>query len=320
MKTIFKAAVFTICCGFLSSTGFAQDEEPTIQKKEEIIIQKNDAAPDKTIIEIDSNKITVNGKPLSNYNGDVTVLRRNFRNLNDNNLFDFPKGTVHLLSSSNSAFLGVLTAKTDKGVVIKNVIDSSAAKKAGLQPADVITKFGGKEISTPEDLSHAVNNYEPGDNVTVNYIRDGKSKSVKVELGKSPRPATSYRIDRLNDLMKGMNSDNDFNFRMPPMPRNNFNFNYHNQPKLGLKIEDTEEGTGVKVLEVEPGSAAEKAGLKEGDIITEMNGEKVSDVNNVRSEMIHAENKNDYKIKVKRDRNEKTFEVKIPKILKSIQI
>ena len=69
-----------------------------------------------------------------------------------------------------------------------------------------------------------------------------------------------------------------------------------------------------------PGSAAEKAGLKEGDIITEMNGEKVSDVNNVRSEMIQAENKNDYKIKVKRDKNEKTFEVKIPKILKSIHI
>lgn len=323
MKTIFKAAIFTICCGFLSGICFAQDEAPIIQKKEEIIIRKNDASADKTIIEIDSNKITVNGKPLSDYNGDVTVLRRNFRNQHGNNLFDFPQGSVHLFSSPNSAFLGVLTAKTDKGVVIKNVIDSSAAKKAGLQTDDVITKFGDGDIYTPEDLRNSVKNYKPGDKVPVNFIRDGKKKSVKVELGKSPRHASSYRIQRLNDLMNGMNQDNNFNLRIPQMPRNDFNFNnsnQNNQPKLGLKIEDTENATGVKVLEVEPGSAAEETGLKEGDIITEINGEKVRDVNDVRSEMIYAENKNDYKVKVKRDKIERTFEVKIPKILKSIHI
>ena len=320
MKRIFKAAIFTICCGLISSIGFAQQQKPKIQKKEEIIIRKNDAAPDKTIIEIDSNKITVNGMPLSDYNGDVTVLRKNFRNFNGDNLFDFPQGSFHVFSPSNSAFLGVLTAKADKGVVIKNVIDSSAAKKAGLKTDDVITRFGDNEISTPEDLSNAVKNYKPGDEVSVNYIRDGKNKSVKVELGKSFGHARSYRIERLNGLMDGMNPGNNFNFRMPRMPRDNFDFYNNNQPKLGLKIEDTEEGSGVKVLEVEQGSAAEKAGLKEGDIITEMNGEKVSDVNDVRSEMNNADNKNDYKIKVKRDKTEKTFEVKIPKILRSISI
>lgn len=320
MKTIFKAAIFTMGCALLSSIGFAQQEAPTIRKKEEIIIRKNNAAPDKTIIEIDSNKITVNGQPLSDYNGDVTVLRRNLRDFNGNNMFEFPRGSFHMFSPSNSAFLGVLTAKADKGVVIKNVIDSSAAKKAGLQTDDIITKFGDKEISTPEDLSNAVKDYKPGDETTVNYIRDGKNKSVKVELGKSAGRARSFRIQRLDGLMDGMNPDNNFNFRMPRMPRYDFDFNNNNQPKLGLKIEDTQDGTGVKVLEVEQGSPAEKAGLKEGDIITEMNGEKVNDVNDVRSEIVHAEDKNDYKVKVKRDKNEKTFEVKIPKILKSIHI
>ena len=87
-----------------------------------------------------------------------------------------------------------------------------------------------------------------------------------------------------------------------------------------LKIEDTESGIGAKILEVEQGSAAEKSGLKKGDIITEMNGEKVNGVNDIRSQMRQSENKNDYKLKVKRNNNEMNVEIKIPKILKSIRI
>ncbi|MDQ2863883.1 MAG: PDZ domain-containing protein [Bacteroidota bacterium] len=64
------------------------------------------------------------------------------------------------------------------------------------------------------------------------------------------------------------------------MPNRNFNFSYnHNRPKLGLKIEDTEKGERVKVLSVEEGSAADKAGIKKDDIIIERNGEKINDVN-----------------------------------------
>jgi serine protease Do len=314
MKTIFKAVVCTMCCGFFSSVGFAQKENSKMNKNEEIIIRKNDASPGKTIIVIDSNNITVNGKPLSDYHGDVTVLKRNF--MGDNNkFFDFPQGTMHLLSNSNTAFLGVLTAKTDKGAVIKTVIDSSAAKKAGLQKEDVITKFGDKEIYSPEDLRNAVESYKPGDEVTISYLRDGKSESAKVELGKTPSNVGSYPMPDLNDLMNGMNRQN-FDFQMP---QNHFRFN-SNTPKLGLKIEDTDAGNGAKILEVQPGSAADKAGLKKGDIITEMNGEKVNGVSDVRTEIMSSADKNDYKIKVKRDTNEKTFEVKIPKVLKSINI
>jgi len=316
MKTIFLSALFTACCGLFSSHSFAQKEQSRDRKNEEIIIRKNDADPQKMIIEIDSNKITVNGKPLAEYNGDITVMKRDLR---DNNNFSrrFP-GSLNVFSTSDKAFLGVFTGKTEKGAIIKEVVDESAAKKAGLKEDDIITKFGDKEITSPDDLRKAVQSYKAGDKVTIEYLRDGKKKSATVELGKTPGTSMTYNIDSLRDLMNGFNQGNNFNFRMP---RQNFDFNFNNnQPKLGLKIKDTEAATGVEILEVEPGSAAEKAGLKKGDIITEMNGEKVNGVNDITSEIRQSENKNDYKIKAKRDNNVMTFEVKIPKVLKSIHI
>ncbi|MEO8854576.1 MAG: PDZ domain-containing protein [Ginsengibacter sp.] len=320
MKTIFKAAIFTICCGLLSSVGLAQKEPSKIKKNEEIIIRKNDDSPGKTIIEIDSNNITVNGKPLSEYNGDVSVFKRNYMSPGENNFFQFPQGNINMTTNTNTAFLGVLTSKTDKGVVVKNVIDSSAAKNAGLQTDDIITKFGDKEISSPEDLRNAVGNYKPGDKVTVNYLRNGKNNSAEVTLTKSIGNANVYGMQRFDDMMNSMSPNRNFNFKMMPMPRNNFGFNNNNQPKLGLKIEDTKDDTGARVLDVTQGSAAEKAGLKSGDIITEVNGEKVKGVGDIRNEMMNADSKYDYNFKVKRDKNEKSFEIKIPKNLKKIDI
>jgi serine protease Do len=316
MKTFFLSVMITVCCGLLSNNGFAQKEQSQIQKKEEIIIRKNDADPQKMIIEIDSNKITVNGKPLADYNGDITVLKKNFMDGDGSNFFRMTPGNLDIFSTSNKAFLGVLTAKTDKGAIIKNLVDESAAKKAGLKNDDIITKLDDTRITSPDDLRNAIATHKPGDKVTVNYLRDSKEKSVTLELGKSPGTSMTYSIDSLKDMINGINPGNNFNFRMP---RQNFQFN-RNQPKLGLKIEDTQEGNGAKVLEVVQGSAAEKAGLKKGDVITEINGEKVNGINDIRSKIMNSENKNNYKVKAKRDNNEMNFEIKIPKILKSIQI
>jgi serine protease Do len=318
MKTIFLSVIVTVCCGLFSNNGFAQKEQSQVQKNEEIIIRKNDADPQKMIIEIDSNKITVNGEPLADYNGDVTVMRRNFMDRDGNNFFRMAPGNLNIFSTSNKAFLGVLTAKTEKGAVIKNVVDESAAKNAGLKNEDIITKLDDKAITSPDDLRNAIAAHKPGDKVTVNYLRDGKKKSVSLELGKSSGTSMTYNIDSLKDLMNGFDRGNDFNFRVP---RRNFEFNFQNDhPKLGLSIEDTETGNGAKVLEVQQGSAAEKAGLKKDDIITEINGEKVNGVKDIRSEINDSENKNDYKIKAKRNNTEMNFEIKIPRVLKRIQI
>lgn len=318
MKTIFKSLIFTVSCALLCSVGFAQTETPKSKKSEEIIIRKKDAFPGKTIIEIDSNEVTINGKPLADYNGDISVFKRKFMGPEENNFLNVPHGNLQFFSmNNNKAMLGVLTAKTEKGAVIKKIIDSSAAKNAGLEEGDIITKFGTKEITSPEDLRNAVADYKPGDEVNVEFLRDGKNKTMKVVLGKNTSDDATFSMGDLNDLLNRV-PPNNFNFKWPENP--NHYFQPNKQSKLGLKIEDTKDDAGAKVLEVQKASPAEKAGLKAGDVITEINGEKVDGVSDVRSQMMQAENKNDYKIKVKRDKSEKTFEVKIAKTLRTIDI
>lgn len=319
MKTFFITAAFTTCCGLFATNGFAQKEQSQLKKNEEIIIRKNSDAPSKTTIVIDSNNITVNGKPLADYNGDVTVLKRNFLGGRGNS-FNSPGQSLTVFGNSNSAFLGVLTAKVDKGVVIKNVIDGSGAQKAGLKDDDVITKFGDKEIATPEDLRNAVQSYKPGDKVRLSYLRDGKSNSVNIELGKTPGSgAMTYSLDSLRNMMGQYFNGNNHNFSMPQMPGNQFYF-HNNRPRMGIKIEDAENGNGAKILSVEPGSAADKAGLKTGDIITQMDGQKIKDADDVRSQVMQSENKLEYKIELKRDNKNINIEVRIPKTLNKINV
>lgn len=325
MKTIFLSAIITICFGLFGNDSFAQNEPPLVQNREEIIIRRNDTGQLKTIIEIDSNNITVNGKPLAEYNGDVTILKRKFSDNNRNVFSEGPRTRierVQVFAVPEKPFLGVLMAKTDQGVIIKNVVDGSGAKKAGLQEGDIITKVDAKEVISPEDLMSAIGSKRAGDQVNITYLRDGRKKIQKVELGKTEGNTIVMNSDNNINNMKGMENEkfsDNFDLWRPGMPRRHFDFD-NSRHKLGLKIQDTRDGIGAKVLNVEKGSSAEKAGLKAGDIITEMNGAKVNGVNEVMSQFLHSENKNGYQIKANRDNTEMNFDVQIPKVLKSIDL
>ncbi|MGH2647410.1 MAG: PDZ domain-containing protein, partial [Ginsengibacter sp.] len=218
-------------------------------------------------------------------------------------------------------FLGVETEKEDNGLKITNVIKGSAAEKAGLQEGDIITKLDDKTISSPDDLIKTVTSHKPDDEVKIYYSRDNKKKDVKVKLGRTNGNNVSYLFD--NDK----NFNGNFNFKMPQMqrmenlPKMNYKYFFnHNSPKLGLKIQDTEDGKGAKVLEVETGSAAEKAGLQKDDIITNVNGEEVNDVNDVREQLNDLNDKDTFSIKAKRNNSEMNFDIKIPKQLNSADL
>ncbi len=73
------------------------------------------------------------------------------------------------------------------GVLIEAVTDEAPAKKTGLKAGDVITKINDREIKDYSDLVRTLNFYNPGEKVTVQYVRKGKSKSIKVELAKKEK-------------------------------------------------------------------------------------------------------------------------------------
>lgn len=320
MKANFLPATLTVGCVMLVASGFSQQRQPKINKHEEIVISRNPSDSGKMIIEIDSNVVTINGQPLSDYKGDVKVFKRNFMGGNRDNLFSPGPQTFMFHQNSGSAFLGVLTAKTDEGAVINNVLDNTSAEKAGLKTGDIITKVNDKEIASPSDLKDAIRDQKPGDEITITYLRDDKKKTVKLELGKTPANVRGF--NGLNeDLMDQLRNGNNYNFRMLPMPRGNFDFNFNDdRPRLGLKIQDMEDSSGVKIEDVISGSPADKAGLKDGDVITEMNGKKVTNVDKVMSEIKKSENKSDYKIKVMRDNKEMNFQVPVHRPLKTKNI
>jgi serine protease Do len=95
---------------------------------------------------------------------------------------------------------------------------------------------------------------------------------------------------------------------------------FSRQKKIGLKIQDTDEGGNVKIIDVEEGSAAEKAGLKKDDIITEIGGKKVTNTDEARQQLNPAQAKPAYPIKALRNGTEMIFDIKIPKKLKTADL
>jgi membrane-associated protease RseP (regulator of RpoE activity) len=86
--------------------------------------------------------------------------------------------------SEDSAFLGVATtAATDPaGVRIERVIEGSPAADAGLKVDDVITKVDDEAVRNPEALGAEITDHDGGDEVTITYVRDGKTNTARVEL------------------------------------------------------------------------------------------------------------------------------------------
>lgn len=328
-KNIFLTTILIVGC-VLTNESWAQSPSPKEKKSEEIIIRQNGDKDNKMTIQVDGDSITVNGKPLSEFHdGDVTIMKRNLRDRRSNNFLYAPDNKSMDLelfqddadNATPHAFLGVITDKADEGVKINEVVKGTAAEKAGLLKGDVITKLDDKSISSPDDLMDAVKSHKSGDEVKLYYLRDNKKKDAKVKLGETKGDKRTFVYKNFNP---GYGS-NSFNFKTPEMPRMgnnfyNFRFNNDNRPKLGLKIEDTENDNGVKILNVEDGSPADKAGLKKDDIITSFNGEKVNSVDELMDQVNNSEDKSTINIKAMRSNSEMNFDVKIPKKLNSANL
>ncbi|MEI9933663.1 MAG: PDZ domain-containing protein [Ferruginibacter sp.] len=311
MNKIFLAAT-ALCFMSFSNIVFAQDEQdnpPKDKQREEIIIRNNDDKQMNLTVQINGDSILVNGKPLDVFiDSNVTINKRKMVIHDSGNEMNFDlsqQGDVfrgfgkHWKNKEAiKPFLGVTTEKTANGVKVVATIDSSAAAKAGLKEGDIIIKIDNKIIDDPQTLLDVVTSYKPKDKITVTYIRNGKSKTTKATLGeRKEERAFAYSfnghdMDRILHNMPPMppmndNGDNmpEYNYDVPQF--GNPDFDMPHPKKLGLKIQDTEDGN-VKIIDVDDSSNAAKAGLQTGDIITEIDGEKIHNTDDAR-EQLHPE-------------------------------
>lgn len=330
------------------------------KQTQEIIIRKKGDKDTKVTVEIKGDVVTINGKPLDEFkDGDISINKRDIRIFDGQHNFSVVpddmelyfngplKGNFSTSPGKPRAFLGVGTTtdnndndKKSEGAVITTVTDGSAAEKAGLKEGDIITKINDKKVEGPGSIAEVIGSFKPKDEVTVYFKRDGKEKSVKAVLGENksnvnlaysfsgprgnmrtvpgqPIPPTAFTMPRVQEWnsdgfdqlekLNNLKSVEGFSF----FPR---------QQKLGLKIQDTEEGDGVKVLDTDKDSPAEKAGLKKDDIVTEIGGVKVANTDDARDQLQENAEKSTYTIKAKRNGSEMSFTIKIPKKLKTADL
>jgi serine protease Do len=146
--------------------------------------------------------------------------------------------------------------KENTGALIGDVVPKGPADKAGLKEGDVVVEYNGKKITDSRYLKLKVGETKPGTTVPVKVLRDGASKTLEVTVQPLPgsdKPAQNENAQNADKgTLNGVSvSDLD------------------QQTRQELKVPDTIKG--VVITEVQPDSPAAEAGLKQGDIILEIN-------------------------------------------------
>jgi serine protease Do len=306
-------------------------EKDVKEKKEvqQIIITRKSDKDEKVVVEINGDKVTINGKPLDEYkdkDGDISVRLSKLKNMDFLARVPGVKSTWSTGSGDNFTFfgedanramLGVTTEKTEQGAAINSITKEGAAEKMGLKEGDIITKVGDKKIENPDDLSAAIKTHKPGDKVTVTYLRDKKEQTATAEL-------TKWKVQ--NHTMDLGNMD--FEKIMPrtlTTPRalgpNGQNWSWSGgAPKLGLSVQDTDDGKGVKVIEVDKESNAAKAGIKEEDVVTEVDGKAIKSTDDMVKMIKESKDKASILIKLQRAGKAQSIEVKMPRKIKTADL
>ncbi|MDE1331705.1 DegQ family serine endoprotease [Vibrio aestuarianus] len=152
-----------------------------------------------------------------------------------------------------SELADALGYESSKGAFVSQVIEGSAADNAGLKAGDVITTLNGKKIDTFSELRAKVATLGAGKEITLGVMRDGKSETFKVTLGENN---TKTKAEQLHEGLTGAELTN---------------------------TTDSDPIAGVKVTNIEKGSAAEAYQLQKDDIIIGVNRKRVKNLADLRA-------------------------------------
>src|SRR5215471_2148993 len=231
-----------------------------------------------------------------------------------------------LLYSAGRSYLGVdvrditsdrvsaLKLKEERGVEITTVDQDAPAGKAGLKEHDVILEFNGAKVESEEQFRRMIRETPPGRNVTLGISRDGSPMNVNVQIGDRGKLASNvFRIERGPMVVA------------PELPDFNIPFDIQVStytPALGVQVDNLNQqlgeyfgvknGEGLLVKSVEKGSAAEKAGMKAGDVIIRADNEKVTDRSDLRRILRSHREGGKVTLGIVRDKREQNLTVDLP--------
>jgi len=239
-----------------------------------------------------------------------------------------------VIADDGSSWLGVethevtsdkakeLKLSAERGVVLGKIVPDSPAAKAGLKENDVVTEINGQRVEGAAQFRRMIHEIPAGRSIQLTVWRDGRTQTISATLGKSQ--------ERRHTMKMMTPTPGTFAFRMPEIPEipsmewnGNMLFG-GGQPRLGIDAEDLSgqlgtffgapEGEGILVRDVNSGSPAEKAGVKAGDVITSLNGERIRTVGELREKLSAKREDKDRTVKlgILRNKSEMSLSVELP--------
>ena len=161
------------------------------------------------------------------------------------------------LSTELKQYYGV---ESNGGVLITQVFEGDPAEKAGIEPNDIIVEIGGQTVTSARELSGIIANTEIGKKTTIKLLRNGKQKTVQVELAKRDD-------DKMTAKAPGQESNDDIGIQL-------MDLSDEGASRFGFEADEK----GVLVIGIKPGAKAEGAGVQRGDLIKEVNHVRVSSI------------------------------------------
>jgi serine protease Do len=239
-----------------------------------------------------------------------------------------------LAQASSPAWMGVgvaevtadkvseLKLKEERGAVIVTVAPESPAAQAGLKENDVVLEYAGQRVISVEQFQRMVRETPAGRTIALQISRDGAPQQVSVTLKARPgvrrvrvaplppRPPRPPMVE-LPEI--------DIDVDIPQFDREITIFT--RTARLGIDGESltkqlgeyfgAPDGQGVLVRSVDAGSSAEQAGLKAGDVITKVDGERVATIRDLRNLLRDRGNKSPLAVTVIRNKREMTVNVTV---------
>jgi serine protease Do len=144
-----------------------------------------------------------------------------------------------------------------EGALVTSVSKDSPAAKAGLQEEDIIIRFNGEPVRNVGDLRNRVAAVEPGSEASLSIFRQGKTQELQVKIGELQTDASS--------TPEALSGTGHIGLAVQEMT-----------PQIARQLGLPGDTEGVVVTGVQPASAADHAGLSEGDVIVQVNGQAVT--------------------------------------------
>ena len=181
-----------------------------------------------------------------------------------------------------------------QGALVTNVMSGSPADQAGIQRGDVIVEYEGQAVVDPRTLQGQVVGTVVGNQISLVVMREGKKVTLRPVIREQNEPT---QVARTNPIKQ-------------------------DGPFAGVAVQDldgriakqlglAEEVSGVVVMEVIPGSQAERAGLAQGDVISEINRKPVSSERDFIQVVFHLEKQQDVLIFIHRGKGALYLTIKV---------